>query len=277
MPSGTAAERWRADLGAWRIPQAILVGAGTSPWELPVAMFACRARQQLGDPSGRSYELAAGALPARGSVLDVGAGAGAASLSLRRLAGAITAVDESGAMLAAFARLAADVPAATETIAGTWPAVAASVPAADVVVCHHVLYNVADLVPFVTALTAHARHRIVVEITARHPAALFNPLWKALHGVDRPDRPVAADAIDVIAATGVEPRWQAWQRPVTLDGTGYDELIASATRRLCLGPERLADVETALRGLGVSRERPYLGPPVRDLVTIWWNGSASTL
>jgi hypothetical protein len=112
---------------------------------------------------------------------------------------------------------------------------------------------------------------VVVEITPRHPAALLNPLWLALHGIERPTSPTASDAIDVIAETGVEPRWRAWSRPITSDGTGYAELVDATCRRLCLGPERRGDVEAALRDLGVVPERPYLGSPDRDLVTIWWD------
>lgn len=237
-------------------------------------MFAGRARRQLEKPSGFSYEIAAEALPPGGSVLDVGAGAGAASVALRGTAGSITAVDKNATMLAVFADLAAAAAVPAVTVTGEWPADAATVAAADVVVCHHVLYNVPDLSTFVTALTEHARERVVVEITAAHPAALLNPLWSAIHGIARPTRPQAADAIDVIAATGVHPQWRTWQRPITQDGTDYDELVKSTCRRLCVGPERASDVEAALRDLGVTRARPFLGAPMRDLVTIWWDGSS---
>jgi 2-polyprenyl-3-methyl-5-hydroxy-6-metoxy-1,4-benzoquinol methylase len=270
----TVATRWRDALEAWRIPPEILANATASPWTLPVAAFAGRARSQLDAPSGWSYEMAVEALPERGTVLDVGAGAGAASLALRGRAGRITAVDESAAMLATFSDLAAGAALPVTTAADRWPDIAPDVEPADVVVCHHVLYNVPDLDAFVVALTAHARHRVVVEITARHPMSPLNPLWMMLHGLDRPAGPIAADAIEVIAATGVEPRWHAWRRPITPDGTSYSELIASTCRRLCLGPDRLGDVEAALRQLGVRPDRPYLGGELRELVTIWWPPTA---
>jgi ubiquinone/menaquinone biosynthesis C-methylase UbiE len=270
--AGTAAQRWRAALAAWQIPPAILAGAAESPWTLPTAMFAGRTRTQLDAPSGTSYDLAIAALPAGGSVLDVGAGAGAASLALRDRAGEITAIDENAGMLATFADLAVGTPA--RTIVGRWPEIAARVDDADIVVCHHVLYNVPDLDLFVTALTSHARRRVVVEMTPQHPASLLNPLWSALHGIERPTDPTAADAIAVIAATGVEPHATHWRRPITRDGTGYDELVASTCLRLCLGPDRRGDVEAALRDLGVGPDRPYLGEPTRDLVTIWWQPPA---
>ncbi|MHB8510630.1 MAG: ATP-binding protein [Actinomycetota bacterium] len=58
---------------------------------------------------------------------------------------------------------------------------------ADVVVCHHVLYDVADIVPFVHALTEHALNHVVIEIFDEHPVAWMNPLWRELHGIGRPD------------------------------------------------------------------------------------------
>ena len=276
MGGTTAGQRWREALDEWRIPQAIRDGAAASPWTLPVGMFAARARGQLAAPSGVSYRVAMEALPPDGTVLDIGAGAGAASLALRARAGSITAVDENDDMLAVFADLAATAQVPARTVIGTWPEVAGDVAPADVVVCHHVLYNVPDLGPFVTALTAHARARVVVELTAHHPLSSLNPLWRMLHGIERPTRPTATDAIEVISSTGVRPRWKAWNRPVTQDGMEYPELVAATCRRLCLGPERLGDVEAALRQLGVSPDRPYLGGPTRDLVTVWWDPSAPT-
>lgn len=247
-----------------------MAGAPESPWALPVATFAARARQQWDRPYGPSYDAAREALPLGGAVLDVGAGVGAASLALHERAGAITAVDQSATMLADLADLAASHDLEVSTIVGRWPDVAASVAPADVVVCHHVLYNVPDIGDFVEELTAHARHRVVVEISSRHPQAVFNPLWMSLHGLARPDGPVAADAVAAIAETGVRPRRRVWRRPVTEEGTSWPELIESASRRLCVGPDARERIEAALRAAGASPEYPHLGT-LRELVTIWWD------
>lgn len=268
--------QWRDGLAEWRIPPEILAAATESPWTAPAAIFASRARKQLAAPSGVSNDVAAQALPITGGgvVLDVGAGAGAASLALRSRAAHITAVDEDADMLGAFAALAAESGVPATTVHGRWPDVYPQVHAADVVVCHHVLYNVAELEPFVAQLTAHARSRVVVEITPRHPAALLNPLWNKLHGIARPERPTATDAIALISALGLDPKWHAWQRPITQEGNSYEELIASTRRRLCLTPDRADDVDKALRELGAGPETPYVGGSMRDLVTIWWPGFA---
>src|SRR3954451_8178402 len=155
-----SARRWREDLASWAIPPEILAAAPETPWGCPTDLFARAAEEAVaaGDgPAAPSRRRALEALPAGGSVLDVGAGGGAASLPLCPPAAAVTAVDQSDGMLAAFAELAAKQGVAHREVQGSWPAVAAEVGPADVVVCHHVLYNVADIVPFLVALTAHAR------------------------------------------------------------------------------------------------------------------------
>src|SRR5262249_53234074 len=135
-----------------------------------------------------------------------------------------------------------------ECVRGRWPEVADRVPPADVVVCHNVFYNVADLAPFVAALTAHARRRVVVELTNQHPMAPLNPLWHRFYGLDRPSRPTAADAVSIVEALGLVPHSQAWQR-AALAGSNEADLVDSTRRRLCLPPERTEEVAQAMREL----------------------------
>src|SRR2546426_789904 len=75
----------------------------------------------LGVPNRRSLE----ALPEGGSILDVGCGAGAASLPLSSRAGELIGVDTSNEMLDAFRERAERGGVAVRTIAGHWPEVAA--------------------------------------------------------------------------------------------------------------------------------------------------------
>jgi SAM-dependent methyltransferase len=262
-----SARRWRDDLESWAIPPEILAAAPETPWGCPTGLFARAAEEAVAARDAAptpSRRRALETLPEGGSVLDVGAGGGAASLALCPPAEKVTAVDQSAGMLGAFAELAEKLGVEHGEVVGPWPDVAGDVPPADVVVCHHVLYNVGDLVPFVTALTNSARRRVVVEITASHPQALLNPLWEHFHRVTRPTRPTAEDAAAVLRDLGLEvgveqfessPRWRDHQ---------HDELIAFTRRRLCLPPER--DPEVAA-----------LVPPAmpRPHVTLWWPGGAT--
>lgn len=266
------AERWRRDLASWAIPEEIASAVSESPWALPTRVFARRADQELRAPRGPSYDRAIEALPVGGTVLDVGAGAGAASLPLTDRAGSIVAVDTEAGMLDALEERARNLGVDAYRIEGRWPDVAGEVPPADVVVCHNVLYNVPDIELFVLALTTHARHRVVVQLTARHPLTPLNPLWLRLHGLRRPDRPVAEDAVAVIRALGLCPQAQTWKRSEGPAFDSFDDLVEVTRRRLCLPPGRSGELAAALQDLGVDPRRPRdPGSAARGTVTVWWD------
>lgn len=270
-------ERWRSDLAAWAIPEHITAAVTDSPWVLPRTVFARRADRVVAAPSGPSFERAWAALEPPGSVLDIGSGAGAACLPLLPRCTALTAVDTEPDML----ELLADRVRATGSgiqptlVAGWWPDAAAEAGTADVVTCYHVTYNVADIEPFVVALTAAARRMVVVEMTTAHPLATLNPLWLRFHGLARPDGPTIDDLLAILAAMGISARSQRWERPGERDYASFAELTDVTRRRLCLPPERAGEVGEALADLQVDPEQPAdLGSSGRNVVTIWWSGNA---
>ncbi|MGN9839044.1 class I SAM-dependent methyltransferase [Nonomuraea sp. H19] len=266
---------WAEDLAAWRIPESILSGAVESPWVLPDEVFARRTESYLAAPCGPSYERAMEALGHGGSVLDVGAGAGAASLPLASRVTGLTAVDSHQPLLDDLVRRAAPLGLAPVVVCGTWPDAAASVPVADVVLCHHVIYNVADLAPFVAALTGHARRRVVTEVTVRHPLTDLNPYWKQFHGLDRPEGPTAEQVVEILEGLGLAVKVERWTRPAMAEYDSFATLVDVTRRRLCLPPDRRDDVAVALLNAGVAEDRPPdLGSSGRELVTIWWQGEA---
>jgi SAM-dependent methyltransferase len=263
---------WREALAAWAIPEHIAAAAPESPWVLPKELFARRADAQVERPSGAALERAAESLPMAGTVLDVGAGAGAASLPLAA-AGELIAVDENQDLLAELRHRAVRRGLETTAVVGRWPDVASRVPSADVVVCSHVLYNVPDIGPFVTALHEHARRRVVLEITARHPLSGLNPLWRRFHGIDRPERPTWEDASSAIRALGIEPRVEVYPRPVGAASLmSFDALVRMTRIRLCLAPAREAEVAAALVEGGADRTSPATwASSDPDLVALWWD------
>ncbi|MEC3973858.1 class I SAM-dependent methyltransferase, partial [Amycolatopsis sp. H20-H5] len=105
----SALATWARLLDSWAIPDEILAGAEESPWVLPRQVFVRRADAQLADPLGATHRDAVEALGRSGTVLDVGAAAGAASLPLagRAPVTAITALDTDDELLAVFADRAA--------------------------------------------------------------------------------------------------------------------------------------------------------------------------
>ena len=273
---GDLLDRWRDELAGWAIPEEITSAVAQSPWVLPREVFARRADRLAAAPEGPSYRRAWAALDPPGSVLDVGAGAGAACIPLLARTTALTAVDTDREMLGLLAQRASALAGKVALVSGTWPAVAPEAAPADLVTCYNVVYNAPDILPFVAALTASARRLVVVELTAEHPMTTLSDLWLRFHGLRRPAGPTAEDLLQILAAMGISAGHQRWQRPGGADYATFDELAAVTTRRLCLPPERSGEVAAALREAGADTDQPVdLGTSRRDLVTIWWTGSAA--
>ena len=261
---GEAAEAWRVTLQAWAIPQEIMDQAPADPWALPVELFEPRAAQTLTPSHQRALE----ALPEGGDVLDVGAGRCAMSLPLRPPARRIIAVDASPAML--------DGSLADVTIPGRWPDVAEQAGRADVIVCGHVVYNVAELAPFVRALDAAARRRVVIELTSAHPRSREHErdLWRHFWGLERPVGPTWEDATAVLRDCGIEAHHQLWEAPSRIGYASFDDLVSAMRRTLCLGSARDAELRELMRQYAVERDGRWVaGAAPRAFATLWWDTS----
>jgi SAM-dependent methyltransferase len=255
-------QRWEQLLAGWAIPKEFIERAPESPYFFDPTVFTAAADEAVDRAGDSASDLVAReALPEGGSVLDVGAGAGAASLRLKP--GQLTAVDPSATLLEALAARASKLGIEHAEIEGTWPEAAPRTPVVDVVVCHHVIYNVGDLASFVSTLATHARRRVVVELTAVHPMAWLTPYWRALHGLEQPLSPTAEDAIAVVAAHGFEPQQRRSFRNVQMIGELGDDRVARIARRLCLRPDRVPELRQLLA------EIPPPGD--REVVTLWWD------
>src|SRR6202521_1065889 len=121
-------------------------------------------------------------LSPRKTLIDAGAGAGRHSVPLSERLEWVTAVEPSEGMRA-------QIPPRDNMtiIASTWED--AEVAPSDLVLCSHVLYGVADPVPFITKLGASARERVFIamrESDLPHPSAAIR---KQLRGEAGPRLP----------------------------------------------------------------------------------------
>jgi SAM-dependent methyltransferase len=227
--------------------------------------FRWRPEEDARQPVRPSRRRALEALPDGGSVLDVGVGGGASSLGLVPKPGLIVGVDPMEGMLESFRDSARAVEVAVRTVLGAWPDVADQVDPADVAVCHHAMYRVVEIEEFVAALTARARHRVVLELSAHSPLAALNPLWKTIHGIDRPDFLVADEAEAVLRALGLAVEREDMLLPARAQEV-TPELVAFSRRRLYVGPEHDREIEDFLRN---RRPQPH------RVVALWWPGAAA--
>lgn len=260
-PAQALLDGWADDLASWAIPQEILDQAEEPPWAHAVSSFTVVGEE----PDSPSHLRAREALPNGGSVLDVGSGGGRASSALIPPASMVVAVDHQQGMLDAFADMATARGARHHEYLGDWPDVADDAPECDVVVCHHVAYNVPAIGPFLQALDAHAAHRVVLEVPARHPLSRLNPLWKHFWGIDRPTRPAAEDLVAICRALGFDAQVEEWVDPAWANRARMNDAEqADFTRRkLCLPADRIDDVAAVLAA--GPAEAPL------SLATIWWD------
>lgn len=266
MSDVPAADRWREQLAGWGIPDAILASAPESPWIHDVAAFAVDDRL---DRDTTSTRFAREVLPPfGGTVLDVGCGGGRSALPLVPPATELIGVDRSGAMLDEFVAAASAAGVARRTVHGAWPEVASYTPVADVAVCHHVVYDVGDIEPFLMALTAHARLAVVVELPILHPMSAWSEAWRHFWDVDRPAGPTYLDFVAVVRQLGLDPELVVGPRRAhSSAATDAASLVPTARRRLCLPPERDDELATWL----------VAHPPtwVTEVATVRWPGEAA--
>lgn len=256
--SSSIFDTWATQLQAWAIPQEILDQAPESPWIHPVSTFTPSGNLFVDTPSRlRALE----ALPQNGSVLDIGCGGGRAAFGLTPPATLVIGVDHQQGMLDVFTQQAQQRNVDVTTILGDWPDVETRTPIADVVVCHHVFYNVQNIAPFIRAMSEHARRRIVVEIPQHHPLSSLSALWKEFWDLERPTHPTSADAVEAIRQCGYQPHSELFtqdlgERPVSDDDVRFTRI------RLCLSADRDNDIRTFLENHPVT---------TRELAAIWWD------
>jgi SAM-dependent methyltransferase len=261
---GPAAQRWRDQLAAWAIPEDILASAPVSPWGFSVGDFTDRAERQRAQPTP-AHELARAALGDDGRVLDVGCGGGAGSLPLVPPATALTGVDASADMLAAYRDAALGLGVEVATVQGTWPADAGQVAddSHDVVVAQDVLYNVPDAAGFLRACDRVASRRVVVVLPMVHPMSWTAPYWRRLHDLDRPDGPTVDDALAVLAEVGITAAVRTWREPTLWWFADREAAVAMVRTRLCLPSDRDDEVRAALEETPPPRER--------EAAAVWWD------
>lgn len=209
-----------------------------------------------------SHERAREALSPGATVLDVGCGGGIAAFALTPPANHVIGVDHQAEMLDMFAANAQKFGVACQTVEGFWPSVADQTPSADVVTAHHVVYNVADIDPFLRALDEHATNRVVLELPDHHPLTSMTEAWRHFWQLERPHDPTPSDLVEVLGELGIEAHREQWRGGLRVE-QDLDQAAHFMRIRLCLPATREGEVRDFLESHPAS--------PVRDLSTVWWD------
>lgn len=268
----SATESWKRQLQEWVIPQQLIDAVSESPYGWSAPLWRRRASEAAESGSHtptteRVLELAG----PDGDVLDVGAGTGRASLPIARQGHRVTAVEPDSKMLEGLRELSRDLP--VTVVEGSWPEAAAVVKPHYVVLSAHVVYDVADIGPFLAALMAKARAGVVIEMTERHPWVHLGPYYKVLHDLDRPSGPTTDDLVDVVREVlALEPVVERWDRPSDLWFESIGEMVGFYGRRIVLPENRWPELKKLLEPEIIERDgRFQVGLPRRQLATIWWS------
>ncbi|CAN2222645.1 AdoMet_MTases domain containing protein [Candidatus Nanopelagicaceae bacterium] len=254
----SAVEKWKFDLALWAIPQEILDQAEVEPWFHPAALFALP--EVIEDSP--SHQKAREAMPVGGTVLDIGCGGGTAAFAIAPPAKHLIGVDHQSEMLEMFSSHAEKRGLTSEVFEGFWPAIAEQVPAADVVTCHHVLFNVGDVQGFIEALDSHARKRVVIELPLVHPTTSRSPGWKHFWNLIRPTTPTADDLMNVLEELGIPAHIEKFTGKLTVE-EGEEDRIEYTRKRLCLPKPRTDEIVEFLKN------EP--NPTTREVAVVWWD------
>lgn len=205
----SAAAAWR-ELVERRQSEAEAIGAGQRGyWNRRAGTF----KRSLGGREDPFLEFLEPWLSPRKTLIDAGAGFGRHALPLAARLDWVTAVEPSEGMR----ELMEPAPNLT-VIASSW---ADAEPApADLVICCHVLYGVAEPVPFLAKLERSARERVFVTMRERQPALPAEEAWAALAG-PRTRMPEFGDLLAVLAELGVEPEVARLTHPA---GRSFDSM-----------------------------------------------------
>ena len=253
------ADHWRENLASWAIPKEIIEQAPTSPWIHPVELFQIDTNQKL--ESTPSTKAALAGLREEASVLDIGCGGGKATFELIPQVKIAIGVDHQSVMLEKYQEYASSKNIAVQTFFGDWPDIASQVPTAEVVLAHHVLYNVSKIEDFINALSSHATSRVVVELPTLHPLTSMNSYWKHFWNLERPSSPTANDALEIIRELGFDAKIEFFEA-APFKEIALEKMVEFNRIRLCLPSTK--DVEI----LEFTKQQK---PEVRKLATIWWD------
>ena len=210
------------------------------------------------------------------TVLDVGAGTGRHTLALAPHVKRVVAVDPSPAMLGFLKEDVAEQKLTNvETVASAW--LDAEVEPAEVVLCSHVLYPIADPVLFIRKLESSARQRVYVYLRV-DPLPTDFGLWSEFYGVSLQTQPTHLDLINLLAQIEIAADVEVVQHRFTWTFADIEEAVVQVRNSLCLREDDAAGA-TKLRALLESRlirwPNGRLGPAIesaRSAIISWQPG-----
>ena len=174
------------------------------------------------------------------SVLDVGGGAGRLALPLALRCRQVTVVEPSASMVEQLVEGARDA-GITNVTAVQLPWEESDSEPADMVLCAHVRYGVADVVPFIRKLEASATERVLVLMFIDSPQSHLAPLWEPVHGEARINLPALPQLLRVLWEVDIYPDLEMVTSAPPHRTEGREAAIEELGQRLYVEPGTAKD------------------------------------
>ena len=197
----TAAEEYKARVDAFLQQIDRMRGARDDRWAATAARFRMDPHRKL----EANTAAVAALIGPDDVVVDVGGGAGRVSLPLALHCAEVINVEPSAAMRTEFEASAAESGIGNaRCLDADWPREAAGIEG-DVVLVVDVTYFVRDIVPFVLALSAAARKRVIIKVWSVPPPNSAASLFEMVHGESHASVPGHRDLLPILWDLGILP------------------------------------------------------------------------
>ena len=152
---------------------------------------------------------------------------------------------------------------------------AAQVERADLVLCSHVVYGVADIGPFLQKLYDHAQRRVVLVSFVDSPQAGVAPLWEPVYGEKRVNLPALPELMNALWEMGIYPsvRMLPPTGPQTFESV--EAAVEEVSGRLFIGSDsgRLRRLSESIEGHLEAADGGYRIKGARQVRqgVVWWD------
>src|SRR5258708_5779782 len=185
----------------------------------------------------------------------------------------VVAVEPNQAMAVLLQQEAREHEVSVSVEQAEWPDAEPRVGSAEVVLCAHVVYPIADVVPFIRALDRAARCAVVMVARLGQADEVVARFFGAVYGEERAPMPTLTDLYNLLLQIGIPASVTLHPFETRWNYRDADAAVADAANRLSVTPESPSwgRLEAAVRSRLVPRgDEVWLAPHQAYQGVLWW-------